>query len=63
MTLARAHNRDTVPLSNDVFERRKSTGSGFFALLSRDFEQFFGQIVSIRVKTLKYYKFGSVKAY
>ena len=39
-------------LSSDVFERRKSTGSGLFALLSSDFEQTFGQIVSIRVKTL-----------
>ena len=39
-------------LSNDVVERRTSTGSGLFALLSRDFEQFLGQIVSISVKTL-----------
>ena len=39
-------------LSSDVFERRTSTGSGRFALLSRDFEQIFGQIVSIRIKTL-----------
>ena len=29
-----------------------STGSGLFALLSRHFEQIFGQIVSIRIKTL-----------
>ena len=29
-----------------------STGSGLFALLSRDFEKFFWQIVSIRIKTL-----------
>ena len=28
------------------------TGSGLFALLSRGFEQIFGQIVSIRMKTL-----------
>ena len=28
------------------------TGSCLFALLSRDFEELFGQIVSIRVKTL-----------
>ena len=27
-------------------------GSGLFALLSRGFEQIFGQIVSIRIKTL-----------
>ena len=36
------------------------TGSGLFALLSRDLEQRFGQIVSIRVKTLySNTKFGS----
>ena len=28
-------------LSNDVFERRASTGSGIFAILGRDFEQIF----------------------
>ena len=39
-------------LSSDVFERRTSTGNGLFAHLSRDFEQIFGQIVSIRIKTL-----------
>ena len=39
-------------LSSDVFERRTSTGSGLFALLSRNFDQIFGQIVSIRVKAL-----------
>ena len=39
-------------LSSDVFERRTSTGSGLFALLSRKFDHIFGQIVSIRVKTL-----------
>ena len=39
-------------LSSDVFERRTSTGNGNFALLSRDFEQLFGQIVSLRIKTL-----------
>ena len=38
-------------LRNDVFERRRSTGSGFFVLLRHDFEQMFGQIFSIRVKT------------
>ena len=35
-----------------VFERRMSTGSELSALLSLDFEQIFGQIVSIRVRTL-----------
>ena len=46
--------RDTVlvSLSSDVFERGTSTGSGLFALLSRDFDQIFGQIVFIRIKTL-----------
>ena len=39
-------------LSRDVFERRTSIRNGRFALLSRDFEQIFGQIVSIRIKTL-----------
>ena len=39
-------------LSSDVFERRTSTGNGRFALLSRDFEQVFWQIVSIRIKPL-----------
>ena len=38
-------------LSSDVFERRTSTGSGLFALLRRDFDKMFGQIVSARVKT------------
>ena len=33
-------------------KRRSSTGSGLFALLSRDFEQILGQIVSLREKTL-----------
>ena len=28
-------------LRNDVFERRKSTGSGLFAILGRDFEHIF----------------------
>ena len=41
-------------LSNNVVERRTSTGSGLFALLSSDFEQFLGQIVSISVKTLSH---------
>ena len=39
-------------LSKDVFERRPSTGSGRFAFLCSDHAQIFGQIVSIRVKTL-----------
>ena len=39
-------------LSSDVFERHTSTGNELLAHLSRDFEQIFGQIVSIRIKTL-----------
>ena len=39
-------------LRSDVFERGTSTGNGRFVLLSRDFEQIFGQIVSVRIKTL-----------
>jgi len=39
-------------LINDVFERRTSTGSRLFAFLSCDFEQTFGQIVSIIVESL-----------
>ena len=41
-------------LSNDVFERHTSTGSGLFAVLGHDFEQIFYQIVSFRVKTLSH---------
>ena len=37
-------------LSSDAFEQHTSTASERFAVLSRDFEQMFGQIVSIRVK-------------
>ena len=40
--------------SSDVFEPRTSTGSRLFALLSCDFEQIFGQLVSKRVKTLSH---------
>ena len=45
-------NHTVGSLSSDVFERRTSTGNGLFAHLSRDFEQIFGQIVSLRIKTL-----------
>ena len=43
---------EVASLSSEVFERRTSTGNGRFALLSCDFEQIFGQIVSVRIKTL-----------
>ena len=39
-------------ISTDVCERRKSNGSGLFAILSHDFEQIFGKSVSVRVKSL-----------
>ena len=50
-----AHARESASLgclSSDVFERRTSTESGLLALLSCNFDHIFGQIVSIRVKTL-----------
>ena len=40
-------------LSKDVFERRTSTGSGFFSFLDSGFAHFLGQLVSIIVKTLR----------
>ena len=45
----------TLPgsFSKDVLDRRTSTGSGIFAILGRDFDQMFGQIVSMREKVLK----------
>ena len=39
------------------------TEASFFTLLSRDFEQFFGQIVFIRVKKLNNINFVASKAY
>ena len=39
-------------LSSDVFELATSTRCGLFAHLSSDIEQIWGQIVSLRVKTL-----------
>ena len=46
----RFHKHILGSLSSDVFEPRTSSGSGLFALLNRQFEQMFGQILSIRVK-------------
>ena len=52
-TRARGYSRVMLrSLSNDVFERQTSTGSGLFVLFSRDFEQILGQNVCLRVKTL-----------
>ena len=39
-------------LSKDVFERRASAGSGSFSYMGSVLAQIFGQIVSMRVKTL-----------
>ena len=39
-------------LSNDVYERRTSTGSGLFSFLDDGFDQSFSQIAAIRVKKL-----------
>ena len=41
-------------ITSDVFEPRTSTGSGLFVHLSCDFEQTFGPIISIRVKTVSH---------
>ena len=46
-------------LNGDVFERGTGTGSGLFAHLSCDFQQTFGQIVSIRVKTHSHTNLGA----
>ena len=40
-------------LSNNVFERRMSTGSGLFSFFDGGFPQIFSQIASIKVKKLR----------
>ena len=40
-------------LSNNVFERRTSTGSGLFSFFDGGFAQIFSQIASIKVKKLR----------
>ena len=40
-------------LSSNVFERRTSTGSGFFSFFDGGFAQIFSQIASITVKKLR----------
>ena len=42
----------TETLIKDVFERRKSTGSGSFSFMGSGLAQIFGQTISMRVKTL-----------
>ena len=43
----------TGSLSNNVFERRTSTGSGLFSFFGGGFAQIFRQIASITVKKLR----------
>ena len=46
-------------LSNNVFERRTSTGSGLFSFFDGGFAQIFSQIASITVKKLRNINFIS----
>ena len=46
-------------LSNNVFERRTSTGSGLFSFFDGGFAQIFSQITSITVKKLRNTNFTS----
>ena len=52
-----------VNLSKDVFERRMSTGSGFFSFLDSGFAHFLGQLVSIIVKTLRNTNLGASRCF
>ena len=52
-----------VNLSKDVFERRTSTGSGFFSFLDSGFAHFLGQLVSIIVKTLRNTNLGASRCF
>ena len=52
-----------VNLSKDVFERRTSTGSGFFSFLDSGFAHFLGQLVSIMVKTLRNTNLGASRCF
>ena len=48
------NNDDSIgSLSNNVFERRTSTGSGLFSFFDGGFAQIFSQIASIIVKKLR----------
>ena len=51
-TRDRVHSKSFKSLNRDVFKQCTPTANGFFGLLSRDFEHSFGQIFSLRVKTL-----------
>ena len=48
-------------LSNNVFERRTSTGSGLFSFFDCGFAQIFSQIASITVKKLRNTNFISAR--
>ena len=50
-------------LSKDVFERRTSTGSGFFSFLDCGFAHFLGQLVNIIVKTLRNTNLGASRCF
>ena len=52
-----------VNLSNDVFERRTSTGSGFFSFSDSGFAHYLGQLVSIIVKTLRNANLGASRCF
>ena len=63
-TLVRASGRFELALgslSNNVFERRTSTGSGFFSFFDGGFAQIFSQIASITVKKLRNSNFISLR--
>ena len=45
-------NKTLGSLSNDVFERRKSAGSGLLSFLDDGFAKIFSQIALVRVKKL-----------
>ena len=53
MTLSRSRPQEFGSLSNNVFERRTSTGSGLFSFFDGGFAQIFSQIASITVKKLR----------
>ena len=48
-----AENAIIGSLSNNVFERRTSTGSGLFSFFDGGFAQIFSQIASITLKKLR----------
>ena len=50
--LGHSHTSNLGSRGKDVFKRRTSTGSGLLAFLGSGFAKIFGQIVSVRVKTL-----------